>query len=180
MPDKQIHEFNAATESVTGSNILHTQQSGNIDVRITVQDILDQISTTDIPADISGAVDTVADKIIIGDDSVSETRAIDWATFLATLNVLTISGSITPNGYADLGGLQFRWGTTTSNTNSSQAHAFAAPFSTNCFVCIGMSTEADGTKPIPVVSWDIAGFNTNRDFGSGSTSVTVGYIAIGN
>lgn len=182
MANKQINELSTRSDTPTASNILHTQDSGNIDVIMTVQDILDLVEDpTSAPSELVGSLDTTNDGLVMVDASDSYTQKyIELPDFVTALGVLAITGdeSQTSGGQDMSTGFQIRWGTGTSTTDSAEGFTFSTPFSNACHHVSINRTAASGGKSLHATSKSASGFTIDRDQGiDGSEPFT--YFAIG-
>jgi len=172
---KQISDFDAIGEAVTTSNIVHTKDSGGVDVTMTISDI---VGLTPDPQPAAGTM-VAADNIVFADGSDNQTiKRESLESFKTLLNVATITSDFSTDGYADVGGLQIRWGTGDSTTDSAQSFNFAQNFSNECFAVI-TNTITETRYALSVSSKAVSNFTVNRSDDIDGT-VQFNWIAIGH
>ncbi len=178
--EKEISELSAAT-SISGTNILHTKDGLDSDVNCTVQQVIDLVPTTDLSElipDVVTNLDTVSDYVVLSDASDSgEMKRILTPQFLTALGLPTVAGSVT-SGHYQVGDLQIRWGTFSSDTDAAQSISFSVVFTNECFGVWLNRDYPDASTPMNATDKTVSGFTSNRD-GSIDGTHNVWYFAIG-
>lgn len=176
---KQISEFGllSAIEALALTHIFHTKSVGGQDKKGTIQEIVDLVPLETPPA----ATMTGSDLVAFADaDDGGVIKTATIAAFEALLSVPVLSTTFATNGQANLGALQFRWGTFSSNTDDPQVVAFTPTFTTACFYVGLQRIDGNSSLAIPLNSSPTAtDFTINRKSDVDGT-FDIMYFAVGH
>lgn len=181
MPLKQIDEFSPLA-SITGVEIIHTKDTGGVDSTMTAQQIADLVPSPAAPFDpASNVINTpaAADLFVLLDASQSNDEGTATvAQIQSLLGLTTATGNLTTIGNFNIGGLELRWGTYVSNTDSLQTIQFNVVFPNECFGVYISPQLADSQHPVLVAGFNITEFTSNRT-NLLSGDITTTYFALG-
>ena len=178
--EKQISEFDDATDFAETS-ILHTKEiSDNSDRKVIVQDVLDLVpdqSGSIVPED-GVAYDDGADELVFSDDSLGGViRRLPASVILTAAGSAVTSGNVVANHYK-IGQLEFRWGSVTSTIDGPESFNFSSAFTTSCEVVIVQRSQGSGNDGYAVTAKTVSSFTADRSDDIGGSD-PFDYLAIG-
>lgn len=166
MADIEIEIDDLTPGVLQATSVLHSKDTSGDDIQGTVQQVLDLVPSVDVDGfvyEVGNTVTPGSDYVVFTDASDSgQVKRAPFLTFKSALNVLSPSGSVT-SGYYNLGDLQLRWGTVTSDSDFAQNFTFAVPFTTACDGVFISRGETGGNFVMYAINRSTTGFAIDRN-----------------